>query len=746
MRLEYELSVAGFKNVERALISVERRFAQHQARLNRMLGSGGSPRAPRQTGGGSVSREGAALARTQKQSIKLTEDQRKAVRAVGQEQRHAQRLEMAGYREKLRGIERAKRAEIGAIKATRLEAARAQKTSRREFGRSIGTGVSGGVGALGAVGKTGAAMIGVGGSVLAASAVSETLKLDEQVRRLVVAGRGAGAVGKDPDALRRQITTTGAEVGMSGEQVAAGMQTFVNRTGDLDMATASMKVFATVAQATGASVEDVAGTAADLMQKFDIKTVDGMADAFAVLAAQGKKGAFELKDMAANFPEMAAAAKRAGMSGIGGMKTLGGIAQLARQSTGSGAEASTAVQMMLTQLIADSDKLGSGEALGGKKVNIFTKSKGGRPDATSPLRAVPDVLADVISKSGGNLQQLQDVFDVRGIRAVSPMVSKFREVSRNTVGTKAEKEAAGREAIIKMIEEASNVSTSYAEIQRDAADVMKSASIQFELSMMELKRAFSEELLPVVKDLAPRVKELAPAFRSVVQGALAIGAALAENPVLGIGAILAVGISTEIAKAQLASVLQGGIITPLGAVGAAAGLVAGSLLAYVAWLEGRRNEGKQKADAAAAAGDVVRKKAQAEFDSTGALSPETRAELQALQATEAKTLAAAAATHSEGALSGYGRSVADLFGSDSAEAENKRIAALQGTASSSQYQEGVSETKRLLATDQLSQKYGPEDFKAQAVGEAIGKAAVAAIAATPLNRTDAPSVPRPAGK
>ncbi len=732
----------GIENVNRALMSVERRFIQHQARLNRVFAMNGGSTRQRSGGTASAGRELAATTRVQRQSLKLTEDQRKAVRAVGVEQRAAQRYEIASHREGLRAIERKKRAEISAIRETTRTAKREAKQGRREFMRSVGTGVSGGVGTLAAVGKGGAAMIGVGGAALGAAAVTETLRLDEQVRRLVVAGRGAGEAGKDPDALRRQIVSTGMDTGLAPEQVAAGLQTFVGRTGDLDTATKSMKVFATVAQATGASVEDVAGTAADLMQKFDIKTVDGMASAFSVLAAQGKKGAFELRDMANTFPEMAAAAQRAGMSGIGGMKTLGGLAQLARQSTGSGAEASTAVQMMLTQLVADSGNLSSGKALGGRKVNIFTKKKAnGMGDATSPLRAVPEVLADVISKSGGNLQQLQDVFDVRGIRAVSPMISKFHEVSRNTVGTKAEKEESGRKAVVKMIEDASNVSSSYADIQRDAADVMKSASIQFELSMMQLKDVFSQELLPTVRELAPRVKELAPAFRSIVQGALAVGNALAENPVLGIGAILAMGISAEIAKAQLASVLQGGVITPLGAMGAAAGLVAGSLLAYVAWLEGRRNEGKQKADAAADAGDVIRKKAQAEFDATGALTPETRQQLQALKATEDKTLAAASATHNEGALSGYGRSIADLFGSDSAEAENKRIAALQGTASSSKYQEGVGETKRLLATDELSRKFGPEDFKAAEVGAAIGDAVVAKISGAALNRSDAPSKP-----
>jgi Spy/CpxP family protein refolding chaperone len=736
--LTYELAVNS-KNFMRSLASVEQRFVQHQARINRTLSMGGGSIRPRSSGG--AARESTAMVRTQRQSIKLTEEQRKAVRTVGQEARLSHRYDLASHREKLKAVEREKRAEIGKIRATTREAARERKNGRKEFARSVGTGVSGGVGKLAAVGKAGAAMIGVGGAALAASAVTDTLKLDEQVRRLVVAGRATGATGKDPEALRKQIVSTGMDTGMAPEQVAAGMQSFVGRTGDLDMATKSMQMFATVAQATGASIEDVAGTAADLSQKFDIKTVDQMSDAFAVLVTQGKKGAFELRDMANTFPEMAAAAQRAGMKGIGGMKNLGGLAQLARQSTGSGAEASTAVQMMLTQLIADSDKLGSGEAIG-KKVNIFTKKNAdGTPDATSDVRDMPTVLSEVISKARGNKQTLGKLFDVRGVRAVSPLISEFKRAS-DEAGGGAKGEEAGRAAILAMIKEASDVQSSYAEVQRDAADVQKSTSIQFEIAMMELKDVFSTELVPTIRELAPRVRELGPAFRSITQGALAVGNALADNPVLGIGAILTMGISAEIAKAQLASVLQGGVISPLGAVGMAAGVAAGALLAYSAYLQSKANEGKQKADAAAEAGDVIRKKAAAEMDATGTLTPETRKQLQDLQATEAKTMAAAGETHNEGTLKGYGRSVMAMLGNDEAEAELERRSALQGTASSEKYKAGVGETKALLATDELSRKYGPDDFKAEAVGAAIGAAAAKKISEMPtLNRTDGPAKP-----
>jgi hypothetical protein len=746
--LTYQLDVIGEAKVAAALASVERRFVQHQARINRVLNMGGGQMRVRPGGASTaaVRSELRATTAAQDKTVKLTRENLKAIREVGREQRASQHLERAQHREKLRGIERIKRAEIAAVRAAIRERVTAEKRARASVRQAFGTGVTRGVGALQSVGTAGAAMLGVGGSVLAASAVQDTLRLDEQVRRLVVAGRGAGQAGLDPEALRRQIVNTGMGTGLAPEQVASGLQTFVGRTGDLDLAVKNMEVFATVAQATGASMDDVAGSAADLMQKFDITTVEGMADAFGVLVAQGKKGAFELRDMAANFPEMAAAAQRAGMKGLQGMRTLGGLAQLARTSTGSGAEASTAVQMMLTQLVADSDKLGSGEALGGRKVNIFTgKTKSGAPDATTPLRAVPEVLADVIAASRGNLQQLQDVFDVRGIRAVSPMVSRFREASAAAGGGKAG-EQAGRAAVLAMITEASEVAGNYAEVQRDATDVQKATSVQLEVAMLELKDVLASELVPIVRDVTPQIRDLGPPLREVTQSAIALGQVLADNPLLGLGAIIGAAIAVEIGKAQLASVLQGGIVSPLGAVGMAAGVAAAAMFAFEAYLQKKENEGRQKAAAAAARGDEVRKAAKAELDATGRISPETEKKLNELRAVEDKTLAAGGhslkSSHTAIGMVGTGLLTAGaMLGSDADTAELERRKAVQGAATSPEYMAGAAETKRLLQANELSKKYGAEDFKAAEVGKVIGDAAVAQIQKTPLNRSDAPSKP-----
>lgn len=726
--LEYQLRAVGEQDVARALMSVERRLVAHQARVNRTLSLGsGSIRQRAQT----PAQSSRAVVQSQQTIFKsFDQGQRKIFEATKAYERTTQR-------EKLRGIERAKREEIGKIRQVYRAEEQARRNANRTFRRAIGTGAGNAVSKLAAVGKAGAGMIGVGGSVLAASAVTESLKLDEMTRRLAINGRAAGEKGADPETLRKQMISTGIETGIAPEALAGAAQTYVAKTGDLDTATKNLKNFAIVAQATGASVEDVASTAADLAQKFDIKSAKDMGDALGVLAFQGKKGAFELKDMAAQFPEMAAAAQRAGLKGVGGMRTLGGLAQISRQSTGSGAEASTALVMAMTQLTNKSGELHSGEALGGRTVDVF---KGGDP--TKDARDLPTVLAEVISRSHGNQEQLSKLFDVRGIRAVSPMIKAYHDAS-DKAGGGAKGEAAGKQAVLDMIKDASNATGEFSDVQKDAADAMKATSVQLDIAMMQLKQVFAEQLMPAVREFAPRLKELGPPARFVMEELLGLARFLQNNPLSGVGLIVAAEITKEIAAAQLSQLLQNGVITPLGAMGSAAGLAAVALLAAKAYVDGIYSKAKGHVEEAAASGDEIRKKAGAELDSQGYLSPETRKQLESLQSTESSTLAASGAVFKEGALDTAGRAYQQWFGGGKHNLDE--AATLQTAGGNDKYVSGAIETKGLLnadnaaASDPAIAQKKLTDLAAAASKATTALNAIGGGPNTPPNRGNAPS-------
>jgi hypothetical protein len=760
--LTYDLRVIGENDIARALGNVERRFVQHNARINRVLAGGGGRLRERASG----SRPGAEIAeiareqqRQQKywdNAQKRSADQRVKQEIAGQkrvakerqsflrkaaaEARQMQMLEQRGeitaHRLKLANAERLKREELNKLRASARERIREQKASKGQFVRSIGSGVTGSVSKLGAVGAMGGAMIGVGGSVLAGSAVSETLRLDEQIRRFSVAGRDVGTTGMDPEAIRRQVMQIATARGVAPEAVMAGAQQFQTVTGRGDVGLKMADTFATFGQATGGEPAEIAEAAASLFQNFKVEDINDLTEALAKLTFQGKKGSFEFKDLAAQLPRVTAGLSGRGVGGgVEGIAKMGAVLQVVQRGTGDAAVTSTATDSIFRQMVAKADDIQKGTAFStGKKMNVF---EGGK--ATGAMRGDIDVLiADVLRASGGNKIELQKLFGDEGMKGMNPFISEF---------TRAGGGDAGHAAVVKMLGEFSGVGGNYKEIQRDASDIQQSASIQLELAIMELKGVFSEELTPVVKELTPILKELAPYVRAVTSMFLDLGKALADNPVLGIGAILAASLTAEIAKAQISSALTGGIITPLGAVGIAAVGVTAALAGFVTWLEAKQNEGKAAAKDAALRGDEVRKQAQAEIDQHGALTPETRAKLQTLALTEDKTLAAGSEALNEGTLTGYGRSVAALFGSDDADAEMKRRSAVIGAVTSKEYQGGATETKRLLGVDEMAQRYGRKNFAAQeidpnaanAVGEKIGDAIVKKINASTVNRSDKPS-------
>jgi hypothetical protein len=347
------------------------------------------------------------------------------------------------------------------------------------------------------------AVIGGGVAAMAAgigitgAAARDAMRLQEMANRISISARGAGEEAVDPNALRREFEQTAiATPGVKSADIAEAVAQFVSKTGNLDVARKSQGVFATVASATGSQVQDVAAAAADLFQKFDINSVEGMADAMAALAFQGKAGAFELKDAASQFAKLSAAASRFGLDkGANGVKVLGGLTQIARTATGSPEQAATAVEAMFRQFTAASSQ----KELKKLGVRVFSDKAGTR------TRDIRDLIVDTISKSGGNLTKLQAIFGDEGIRAISPMISSFNEArkgaeAKGLAGKAAT--AAGEDALRNYIKTSIEAPGDYSELQKDAAQAQADASAKLTASWEKLQAGVGDKLIPVLTRMA----------------------------------------------------------------------------------------------------------------------------------------------------------------------------------------------------------------------------------------------------
>lgn len=339
---------------------------------------------------------------------------------------------------------------------------------------------------------------------IAGSAARQSLALHEVSNRLSIASRGAGEEAVDPAKLRKEFEATAAKTpGISAIDVANAVSQFVSKTGELGVARKSQNVFATVASATGSSIADVSAAAADLFQKFDITTVEGMADAMSALAFQGKAGSFELKDAASQFAKLSAAAARFGLAkGAGGVRTLGGLTQIARSATGSPEQAATAVEAMFRQMVSPSS-VGKLRKLSGGGVNPFM-DKG-----HTQTKEIRGLLVETIQKAGGDLTKLQDIFGDEGIRAVSPIITEFNKAKQaaSTGGASlADANAAGADAARAYIDKMIDAPGDFAELQRDAAQAQQDASAKLSNAWEKITAGISDAAIPAITSFVETIE------------------------------------------------------------------------------------------------------------------------------------------------------------------------------------------------------------------------------------------------
>lgn len=266
--------------------------------------------------------------------------------------------------------------------------------------------------------------VGIGGAALVRSVVN----VDAALTRLVIAaGKGPAAIAKLRADVRKASTATGKSAG----DLVAGMARVVEITGDFDLATSSMSALGKISTATGSDIESVAATAAELGQKMGIAGGD-LEHVFDILAVQGKKGSFELKNMAQEFPSLLANLAAFRVKGEGAIRTFGAFLQIARRGKGSAAETASAVNALMASLrnLATQKKL---SAMGIKNVGssnpvdtfmaLIRKTKGdptkiatalgGRHEATSAI--LP--LATMFQQTGG-FKEMEDIQNVDKLGAI----------------------------------------------------------------------------------------------------------------------------------------------------------------------------------------------------------------------------------------------------------------------------------------------------------------------------------------
>jgi len=365
-------------------------------------------------------------------------------------------------------------------------------------------------GAMGGAALRGIAAVGAAGALVMGAAARKTLALRDQSIGLAVQGGNP----RDAARIQKQLQNTAiATPGAKAADIGAGVGAFVSKTGDLEKAMAFSGIMAEISVASGTAAEDVGGAMADMFEKFNITSVEDMSKAMADLYVQGKRGAFELKDAAAQFPKIAAAASKFGLGGKRGLATLGGLTQLAKRSTGSGEEAGTAVENMFAEMVKKSDLIKKKTG-----TDVF-KDKG-----KTQTNDIVDILVGTISGAKGNQKTMLDIFGVRGSRAVSSSVSTYNRAYANASGTEEEKTATAIAALRAEITKAIDATGSEAEVKRDLAAMQEQTGAQLTAAWESISASIATSATPAMAALAKTMSEMVrnTDFDGVSKGLMAL--------------------------------------------------------------------------------------------------------------------------------------------------------------------------------------------------------------------------------
>lgn len=309
-------------------------------------------------------------------------------------------------------------------------------------------------------------------------AASSAITFGDKLLRLQIT---ASATPEAMAAFSESVSVASKKTGKHKDEILDAAASYVALTGDMDTAKKSIAVWTDVAQATNSTVADIASSAAALTQQMNIKPED-MLETFGSLAKQGKEGAIEIKDLAAQLSTIAPQwAQFGGATGKGarGVREMGAALQIAKRGFGGDAgETVTGLAGMLTALQKHADRFGA------KGVKVF------EADGKS-ARNVLDIVRDIKKKNLGGAQLINMFGRTEGYRA-------YMQLAKETGGA---------------LDEMANAGGGAAMIMKDLNTYLASPSSRMERTMNNLKNSIAEAFTP------ERIEKFASAMEKIASAA-----------------------------------------------------------------------------------------------------------------------------------------------------------------------------------------------------------------------------------
>ncbi|MES2421473.1 MAG: phage tail tape measure protein [Pseudomonadota bacterium] len=448
--------------------------------------------------------------------------------------------------------------------------ARAQRfgAARRSFGRVQGmaTGLAAG----------GAAGIATGMTI--ARPLTGAVKEAQEYQSVMTdIAQKAGLSRVQAAAMGKELLVAARAANQMPTDMQTGVDTLMGFGKGAKDAAAMMKPIGRAATAYKAEIGDLAAAAFAANDNLKVP-VQQTARVIDIMAAAGKAGAFEVKDMAGAFPALTAGYQALGQTGVGAVADLSAALQIARKGAGDSATAANNVANIIQKITSPStikafDKMG---------INLPNALKKAYAEGKTPLEAIAELTRKA---TGGDLGKIGFLFEdsqvQQGLRPLIQNMEEYRKI-------RAEAGAAS-----------GTTDTDFAERMKDSAEQAKRLKIQGTALAINMGTV----LLPTVNAIvekagifADRLANLSqrhPMLTKVVligaaaltglflvlgAGAIALAAFMGPIAIVNAG-LIAMGVSGGIASIGLLPIIG----TVLAVVAVVALLAAGAYLIYKNW-------------------------------------------------------------------------------------------------------------------------------------------------------------------
>lgn len=336
--------------------------------------------------------------------------------------------------------------------------------------------------------------VGLGGALLTGAAVRGVGNFEEQMTRI---GTNAKLSDEQVKALTKSVqdVSNQADVRIDTTQIAAGVDSLLEKTGDLEFTMNNLQNMGKFMQAFGADAQETGA----LFEQFRAKGVKDAKEVMNVLDqlyGQFAVGKVSVKDLASISSQLFSTYQGQGPEAITQMSAL---VQLFAKAKGNANESLTSIQAVFATF-SDKKKV---EFLDEQGIKVFK-------DGTTRLREPVELLLEILDKAKNDPLKLGDVFDQTSLQGLAALYSQDnKQLLKDMISGNAELGATQKAA-------AKNAAT-------------------FNSAMSSLNNSFDKF---ANEKLSGPIKELADAINGVDQETIDSWLAWGEAAVYAIGGVI----------------------------------------------------------------------------------------------------------------------------------------------------------------------------------------------------------------